>query len=360
MRAVIFEQVNDPLVVCEVEPVALGPNDVRIVTGSSGVCHSDLSYVKGLHAPAAPIVLGHEGAGRVVEVGSAVSAVRPGDRVITSWASFCGHCYQCVHGRGHLCELQPSLATQSRALQGGVAIPAMTGVGSMAELMTVHETKVVRVDTDLPDEQLALIGCAVTTGVGAALWTAGVKAGSTVAIFGCGGVGQAAIQGAHLASAARIIAIDPVPLKREAALRLGATEAVDPLSADAVEQVCELTGGRGAEYTFDAAGRVDTMRQAFEAACPGGTVTFVGGPQSGLELALPANLMRSQGKRILGSHYGSAQIHRDMPRLVKLAEVGRLDIAEMVSRRLPLGDVDAALAVIESGDVIRCVLDPSA
>lgn len=211
----------------------------------------------------------------------------------------------------------------------------MTGVGSMAELMTVHETKVVRVDTDLPDEQLALVGCAVTTGVGAALWTAGVKAGSTVAIFGCGGVGQAAIQGAHLASAARIIAIDPVPLKREAALRLGATEAVDPLSADAVEQVRELTGGRGAEYTFDVAGRVDTMRQAFEAACLGGTVTFVGGPQSGLELALPANLMRSQGKRILGSHYGSAQIHRDMPRLVKLAEVGRLDIADMVSLNAP-------------------------
>ncbi len=181
-------------------------------------------------------------------------------------------------------------------------------------------------------------------GVGAALWTAEVEVGSTVAVFGCGGVGQAAIQGAHLASAARIIAIDPVPLKRGAALRLGATEAIDPLCADAVEQVRELTGGRGAEYTFDVAGRVDTMRPAFEAACLGGTVTFVGGPQSGLELALPANLMRSQGKRILGSHYGSAQIHRDMPRLVKLAEVGRLDIADMVSRRLPLGDVDAALA----------------
>ncbi|MGO9521042.1 zinc-binding dehydrogenase, partial [Mycobacterium sp.] len=172
-------------------------------------------------------------------------------------------------------------------------------------------------------------------GVGAALWTAEVEVGSTVAVFGCGGVGQAAIQGAHLASAARIIAIDPVPLKRGAALRLGATEAIDPLCADAVEQVRELTGGRGAEYTFDVAGRVDTMRPAFEAACLGGTVTFVGGPQSGLELALPANLMRSQGKRILGSHYGSAQIHRDMPRLVKLAEVGRLDIADMVSRRLP-------------------------
>ena len=243
MRAVIFEQVNDPLVVFEVEPVALGPNDVRIATGSSGVCHSDLSYVKGLHALVAPIVLGHEGAGRVVEVGSAVSAVRLGDRVITSWASFCGHCYQCVHGRGHLCELQPSLATQSRALRDGVAIPAMTGVGSMAELMTVHETKVVRVDTDLPDEQLALIGCAVTTGVGAALWTAEVEVGSTVAVFGCGGVGQAAIQGAHLASAARIIAIDPVPLKRGAALRLGATEAIDPLSADAVRADPRADGG---------------------------------------------------------------------------------------------------------------------
>jgi S-(hydroxymethyl)glutathione dehydrogenase / alcohol dehydrogenase len=355
-----MEAVNQPLVISDVQPLALNPNDVRVETGASGVCHSDVSYLRGRRPLVTPIVLGHEGAGRVIEVGSAVVGFRRGDRVVASWASFCGHCYQCLHGRGHLCETQASLALLPRVTRDGEQLPAMTGLGSMAEVMTVDEAKLVKVETDLPDEQLALIGCAVTTGVGAALWTARVESGSSVAVFGCGGVGQATVQGASIAGAGRIIAVDPSPHKRDEAMRHGATDVVDPTDGDPVERIRELAAGRGAEYTFEVAGLVETMRQSFEAACNGGTVTFVGAPSSGQELRLPADALRSQGKRILGSQYGSAQIRRDMPRLVTLAETGRLDIAGMVSRRLPLADVNAAIAAIEAGEVIRSVLDPRA
>jgi S-(hydroxymethyl)glutathione dehydrogenase/alcohol dehydrogenase len=198
----------------------------------------------------------------------------------------------------------------------------------------------------------------VTTGVGAALWTARVRPGTSVAVFGCGGVGQATIQGASIAGAATIIAIDPVPLKRQEALRQGATDAVDPGAGDVVEQVRALTRSRGAEYTFEVAGRLETMQQAFDAACDGGAVTFVGAPPADLEFSLPANALRAQGKRLLGSQYGSAQIRRDIPRLVKLAESGRLDISGMVSRRVPLAEANEAVDAIAAGEVIRSVLVP--
>ena len=358
MRAVILEAINQPLVVSDVEPVALDPHDVRVETGASGVCHSDVSYLRGRRPLVTPIVLGHEGAGQVTEVGSAVTAFGRGDRVITSWAAFCGHCYQCLHGRGHLCEAQASFALLPRVIRDGQQLPAMTGLGSMAEVMTVNEANLVKVETDLPDEQLALIGCAVTTGVGAALWTARVEPGSSVAVFGCGGVGQATVQGASIAGAAQIIAVDPSALKLEEAMRHGATDAVDPAAGDPVEQIRALTGGRGAEYSFEVAGLLLTMQQSFDAACDGGTVTFVGAPAAEQQFCLPADALRSQGKRLLGSQYGSAQIRRDMPDLVRLAEAGRLDLAGMVSRRVPLGEVNAAIAAIEAGDVIRSVLDP--
>jgi S-(hydroxymethyl)glutathione dehydrogenase/alcohol dehydrogenase len=236
----------------------------------------------------------------------------------------------------------------------------MTGLGSMAEVMTVNEAKLVKVETDLPDEQLALIGCAVTTGVGAVLWTARVEPGSSVVIFGCGGVGQAAVQGAVIAGATRIVAVDPSPLKRDAAVRHGATDVVDPDHDDPVERIRSLTSGRGAEYTFEVAGLLATMRQSVDAACNGGTATFVGALAADQELCLPADALRTQGKRILGSQYGSAQIRRDMPRLVRLAETGRIDIAGMVSRRLPLSAAEAAIEAIEAGEVIRAILEPRA
>lgn len=359
MRAVIMEQYDAPLVVDDVAPLPLLPMDVRVRTGASGVCHSDLSATRGQYPFVLPIVLGHEGAGMVEEVGSAVTSLRPGDRVIASFVSFCGRCYQCLNGRGHICEQQAVLGAVPRARRNGQEIIAMTGLGTMAEQMTVNEANLVKVETDLPDDQLALIGCGVTTGAGAALWTARVSPGSSVAIFGCGGVGLSTLQGARIAGAARIIAVDPFPRKRAAALELGATDVVDPGAADPVEQIRELTGGRGAEYTFEVVGTLATMRQTYDAAANGGTVTFVGALRPDVELPLPANALHAQGKTILGSVYGSAQVRRDMPQLVRFAERGLLDLGSMVSRQVPLEDVNDALAAIDAGETIRTVLVPS-
>lgn len=358
MRAVILEEYHRPLVVDDVEPVALGPRDVRVRTGASGVCHSDLSALRGQYPFVPPIVLGHEGAGTVTEVGAAVDGLRPGDRVIASFVAYCGQCYQCMRGRGQICERSAELGARPRVTRDGVPLIAMTGLGTMAEEMTVHEASLVKVETDLPDEQLALVGCGVTTGTGAALWTARVEPGASVAVFGCGGVGLSALQGAVIAGASQVIAVDPFPLKREVAVAHGATHTVDPGDGDPVAQVLELTGGRGAEYTFEVVGLLETMRQAYDAACMGGTVTFVGALRPDVELALPANALHAHAKRVLGSVYGSAQVRRDMPKLVAMAEAGRLDLGGMVTRRVPLDGVNDAMAAIESGEVIRSVLVP--
>ena len=244
--------------------------------------------------------------------------------------------------------------------ESGEKITAMVGLGTMAELMTVHEASLVAVQTELPDEQLALIGCGVTTGVGSALFAAQVEPGSSVAVFGCGGVGLSVLQGAKIAGAAELIAVDPAPLKREAALRLGATAVVDPNAVDAVAEVRRLTQGRGAEYTFEVVGSVDLMRTAYDAACRGGVVTFVGALRSDLQITLPANALHADGKRIVGSNYGSAQVRRDMPRIVALAEAGRLDLGAMVSARISLDDANDAFRAMLAGEVIRSVIIPGA
>lgn len=358
MRAVILEEYDKPLVVSEVEPVALGPHDVRVRVGASGVCHSDLSAQRGQYPFVLPIVLGHEGAGTVEEVGTDVTAFAKGDRIIASWVSSCGACFQCLRGRAHLCETQPELGSRPRVTRDGAELIAMTGLGTMAEVMTVNQANLIKVHTDLTDEQLALIGCGVTTGAGAALWTANVQPGSTVAVFGCGGVGLSAVQGSSIAGAAQIIAVDPFSSKREAALALGATHTVDPGDGDPVQQVRELTDGRGAEYTFEVVGLIETMRQAYHAAAWGGTVTFVGALRPDLELSLPANGLHAEGKRILGSVYGSAQVRTHMPRLVALVEAGRLNVDAMVTSRWGLEQVNEALEAIEAGEAIRSVLIP--
>ena len=356
MRAVVVEEYSQPLVVSEVEELPLGPREVRLETGASGVCHSDLSAARGQYPIRLPFVLGHEGTGRVREVGRDVTGLRPGDRVICAFIQACGGCWQCLNGRSHCCEGAARVGGMPRVGRDGRELSTFAGLGTMAEAMTVNETNLVKIETGLPDEQLALLGCGITTGVGSALWTAEVKPGSSVAVFGCGGVGLSVVQGARIAGAAELIAVDPFASKREAAKTFGATHGVDPTVADPVDQVKEITHGRGAEYTFEVVGRVDTMRQAYEAACRGGTVTMVGALPADLELPLPANRIHAEAKRILGSAYGSAQVRRDMPRLVALAETGRLDIGSMVSRHIGLTDVDAAFLAMEQGEVIRSVI----
>ena len=357
MRAAILTEVGAPLSVEEVEPIGLRPRDVLVRIGASGLCHSDLLFQAGVGPFPPPIVLGHEGAGVVEEVGSDVRSVRSGDRVICSWVTPCGGCRLCLGGEANLCDgLAGDWEAPRLRSGGGVEVREMLGVGSFADAAVVDERALVRVETDLPDEQLALIGCGVTTGVGAALNAAAVKPGSTVAVIGCGGVGQSVLQGARIAGASRVIAVDPLELKRSAALSLGATDAVDPTEGDAAEQIRSLTGGRGADYAFDAAGLEETIGTAYNSVRRGGTVVLVGIPHGRVRMPWPAVDQILTGKRLLGCLYGSADVRREFPRLVELAEQGQLDLGSMVSRRITLDEVNEGLAAIEGGEVIRSVM----
>jgi S-(hydroxymethyl)glutathione dehydrogenase/alcohol dehydrogenase len=358
VRAAILTELNAPLVVEEVTLPPLEPREAVVRLGASGICHSDLLFQQGMaRFVDPPMVLGHEGAGVVEEVGPEVTTVRPGDRVICSWVTACGACRSCVSGETRLCQelglgwMEPRLRSAS-----GITASRMLGIGSFAEATVVDERALVKVETDLPDEQLALIGCGVTTGVGAALNTAAVEPGSSVAVFGCGGVGQSAVQGARIAGAARIIAVDPVELKRETALRFGATDAVDPTAGDAVEAIQELTGGRGVDYAFEISGVEGALEPAYRSVRRGGALVLVGIHHPKTRISWPAADFTVNEKRLLGCWYGSAEMRRDFPRLVELAESGRLDVAGMVSRRIDLAQVNEGLEAIEGGEVIRSVI----
>jgi S-(hydroxymethyl)glutathione dehydrogenase/alcohol dehydrogenase len=357
MRAAVFVGQDQPMVVEELTPVAPGPRDVVVNVDASGVCHSDLSVLNGSLPLPPPCILGHEGTGIVESVGNEVTRVKPGDRVIASFTPACGVCWYCLHDQSNLCEHMGAVSVAPKATRAdGTQMIAMTGLGTFSDLMTVDEASVVKVQTDLPAEQLALIGCGVTTGVGAALNTARVEPGSSVAVIGCGGVGQAVIQGARIAGAARIFAIDPVEMKRKAAEQLGATDLVDPAQGDPVEQVKAATGGRGADFAFEVIGLPETIVQAYNTARRGGTAVVVGMPRVDSMVTLPGFQLFFEEKKLLGCVYGSAQVRRDFPRFVSLVETGRLDLNAMVSRRIKIDEINDAFRAMQAGEVIRSVI----
>lgn len=357
MRAAIFTEQNGPLSVEDVDPIDPGPRDVVVRITASGVCHSDLHVITGGLPMPPPAILGHEGTGVVEAVGSEVKGLQVGDRVIGSFIPACGTCWFCLRDESHLCENTYTVMAAPRAHRhDGTPLMTMTGLGTFADHMTCDEMSLVKIETDLPDEQLALIGCGFTTGVGAALNTAKVQPGDTVAVIGCGGVGQSVIQGAKVAGAAQIIAIDLVPYKRESALALGATHTVDPGEADAVEQVMALTGGRGVDYAFEVIGVPDLIVQAFNMARTGGAAVAVGVPHFMDSITIPSFPLVLSEKRLLGCVYGSAQVRRDFPRLVSLVQSGRLDLGGMVSRTMGLDDINEAFRAMKDGEVIRSVL----
>jgi S-(hydroxymethyl)glutathione dehydrogenase/alcohol dehydrogenase len=359
VRAAVLREPGGALVIEDITPAAPGPRDVVVAMGASGVCHSDMSVKEGLFAGLGlgPMVLGHEGVGTVVEVGAQVSRVAPGDRVISSFRPACGTCRPCVLGRGHLCTALGGFLTTVRGLRAdGTAVVAMSGLGTFAEQMTCNEASVVRVDSSLPDAQLALLGCGMTTGVGAAVYTARVRPGQTVCVVGCGGVGQAVIQGAVLCGASRIFAVDPVASKRDAAVRLGATDAVDPAGAPADEQVRAATGGLGVDYAFDVVGTPDLVATTYRMIATGGVLVLVGYGPLDAELRLPAFDLQTQEKTVKGCVAGSAQIRRDFPRFVELIERGRLDSAALISQTIELSEVNAAMDAMRKGEVIRSVI----
>lgn len=357
MRAAVFVEQDQPLVIEDVEAVEPGPQDVVVNVAASGVCHSDLSVMNGGLPLPPPCILGHEGTGTVDWVGSEVTNLRPGDRVVATFVPACGQCWFCTHDASNLCVGTAETAMAPRATRADGSVAAgFAGLGTFTDVMTVRGAQAVKVESDLPDEQLALIGCGVTTGVGAALNTAKVEPGSSVAVIGCGGVGQAVVQGARIAGAARIIAIDPVELKRKAAEQLGATDLVDPSAGDPVAQVQQLTGGRGADYAFEVIGRPETIVQAFTTARRGGTAVVVGMARMDSEVTLPGFSMFYDEKKLLGCVYGSAQVRRDFQRFIDLVETDRLDLGAMVSRTIKLDEVNDAFRAMQAGEVIRSVI----
>ncbi len=357
MKAAILTAHNEPLVIEEVTAEGLGARDVLVQIEASGVCHSDLSMANGSVPIPPPVILGHEGAGTVLATGSEVTRVAKGDRVIASFVPACGNCFFCLRDQSQLCEMMGATSMASKGTRAdGSHVHGMSGLGTFADEMTVSESMLVKVETDLPAEQLALIGCGITTGVGAALNTAQIKPGATVAVIGCGGVGQSVIQGARIAGASRIFAIDPVELKRKTAEQFGATDLIDPAQGDPIEQVRAATGGYGADYAFEVIGLPETIQQAFHTARRGGTVVVVGMPRWDAQVTLPGMSMFMDNKQILGCMYGSAQVRRDFPRFVSLVETGRLDIGSMVSRRIKLEEVNDAFRAMEAGEVIRSVI----
>jgi S-(hydroxymethyl)glutathione dehydrogenase/alcohol dehydrogenase len=357
MRAAIFTETDGPLSVEDVTAIEPGPRDVVVQVSASGICHSDLSIINGTLPMPPPVILGHEGAGIVDWVGPEVTGLQKGDRVIGSFIPACSHCWYCHNGQSNLCENTYTVMANPRATRSdGTPLPAMTGLGTFSDVMTCDQMSLVKVDTDLPDDQLALIGCGVTTGVGSALNTAQVRPGSSVVVIGCGGVGQSVIQGARIAGAARIIAVDPVALKRDMALKLGATDALDPTEGDVVAQVMALTGGRGADYAFEVAGVSALIRQAFDSVRRGGTAIAVGVPKFDDEVSLPTFALILSEKRLLGTVYGSAHVRRDFPRLIGLVEQGRLDLGGMVSKTFSLDDINKGFDAMKAGEVIRSVV----
>jgi S-(hydroxymethyl)glutathione dehydrogenase/alcohol dehydrogenase len=357
MRVAVAYEPGQPLVVEDLEPSAIGPRDVLVRIAASGICHTDLNVIKGLSPLPLPIVPGHEACGLVEEVGPEVRRVRVGDRVLASVSPACGSCWWCLNGMSNHCELGPAiLATPRFRLPDGRPAGAVCGCGTFAEAMVVHEASVVAVDTDLPDDELALLGCGVTTGLGAALNTAGVTPGSSVAVIGCGGVGQSVIQGARIAGAATIVAVDLAAERRTASLGVGATHAVDPAEGDPVEQVRVLTDGRGADFSFEVVGRPELMVQAYDMARVEGTVTLVGMPAVGQTVTLPAMSAVFSGKRLVGSAVGGSQILRDFPRFIRLAETGRLDLGSLVSRHIELDEINDGIGRLDRAEGVRTVI----
>jgi S-(hydroxymethyl)glutathione dehydrogenase/alcohol dehydrogenase len=359
MQAAIFHGPHQDLTFDEVELDAPAAREVVVRTVATGVCHSDLHFVDGLYPFPPPAVLGHEAAGVVEAVGELVSQFKPGDHVIACLSVFCGNCEQCLTGHPNLCRSPevrrgPDEPAKIRLAKDGTAVNQFANISSFAERMLLHENAIVKIREDMPLDRAALIGCGVMTGVGAALNTAKVEPGSTVAVFGAGGVGLAAIQGAYIAGARQIIAVDVVESKLGLARELGATHSVDASQGDPVGKLREMTGG-GVDYSFEAIGLKVAAEQAFDCLRPGGTATIIGMIPVGQKIELEGRQFLSE-KKIQGSSMGSNRFRVDMPRYIDFYLQGRLRLDEMITKRGRLTDVNEAFRAMKAGEVARTVL----
>ena len=357
MKAAVLREQNKPLIIEDVQVSKPGPREVLVRTVAAGVCHSDLHFMDGSYPYMLPTILGHESAGIVEEVGSSVTYVKKGDHVITCLSAFCGHCDKCLTGHLSLCnspDVSRKEEEESRLLQDANPIHQFLNLSSFAEMMLIHEHALVKVREDMPFDRAALIGCSTTTGVGAVFHTAGVEPGSKVAVIGCGGVGLAAINGAAIAGAAEIIAVDMVDSKLELAKAMGATHTINAGSCDAVGEVLELTKG-GCDYTFEAIGLKATAEQAFKMLCSGGTATVIGMIPVGTMIELHGVELLSE-KKIQGSNMGSNRFRVDMPRFVEFYLAGKLHLDQMISKHIKLEDVNDALEALKTGQEARHII----
>ncbi len=357
MKAAVLHRANEPLTIEQVSLAKPGPREVLIRTAAAGICHSDLHFADGAYPHPMPCVLGHEAAGIVEAVGEDVTYVKPGDPVVTCLSVFCGYCEQCLTGHPSLCQTAevklPPGVSQRLSWKGG-PMHQFLNLSAYAEEMLVHEHALAKIRPDMPLDRAALIGCGVLTGVGAVFHTARVEPGTSVAVIGCGGVGLACVNGAALAGAGRIIAVDTMPAKLALARTLGATDTVDAAAGDPAKQVAALTGG-GVHYSFECLGTKATAEPAFRWLAPGGTATIIGMIPVGTKIELHgADFLRE--RKIQGSLMGSNRFRVDMPRLIEFYLQGKLQLDHLISGKLQLEQINQGFDALRAGTAVRNVI----
>ncbi|MEV7614529.1 Zn-dependent alcohol dehydrogenase [Streptomyces sp. NPDC089799] len=357
MRAALQSEIGqDKLEVVEdIQAVGFGPGKVRIRIKATGLCHSDLSAMNGVLPQPAPFVPGHEGAGVITDVGDGVTSHKQGDRVLVCWLPPCGHCPACKRGQGHLClESFGNVATPNFR-RGTGDVFGFAGTGTFSEEVVVPAGCAIPIPDDLPFDIAALIGCGVTTGLGAAINTAKVEAGSSVAVIGCGGVGISVIQGAKVQGAAQVVAVDPVESRRAAALRFGATEAVAPEAFDDAKN--RITGGEGFDYVFEVVGKSATAQTAYQMTRRGGSVVVVGAGALDDNFQINMFSLFFDEKRILPSMYGGGDVLRSYERTIALWRAGRIDLAGLITHRVQLAEINDALDQMRTGTALRTCIE---
>lgn len=357
MKAAVCYEFGAPLIVEEIEIDPPQAGEVMIKLAACAICHSDIHYMEGAWGGVLPAVYGHEAAGVVTEVGAGVTMAQPGDHVVVTLMRSCGRCYFCTQGQPHLCEATMPIDTNGRLhTRDGQPIFAAMKCGAFAESVVVHESQLVRVHNEMPLDSASLLACGVITGLGAVVNTAHVPPGSSVVVIGAGGVGLNSVQGARLAGAQPIIALDLVESKLAAAMNFGATHTINPRDEDVQGRVRALTGGRGADFVFITAGSGKAIEQGATLMRRGGTLVIVGMPATGVKLELEAANFANDSQRVLGSKMGSTRLSVDVPKLVELYQEGRLKLDELITKRYPLEQINEAIAAVNRGEALRNVI----
>jgi len=362
IRAAILKKPETPFIIEEVDLDPPKQREVLIKMVASGVCHSDWHLVRGTTKHPMPLIAGHEGAGIVEEVGEGVTRVKPGDHVTLSWTPDCGECFYCQRNQPNLCETYTEPIWNGVMLDGttrvhlnGEPVYLYCGLGTFSEYIVVPEPSCIPIDSSIPLETAALVGCGVATGVGAAMYTARVSPGDSVVVYGAGGIGLNVIQGAALAGATTIIAVDMTEEKMALAKQFGATHTLIA-SPDTIKEIKQLTGGRGAEHVFEAVGLPSIQEEALEAVRPGGMLTLVGLSAMGTGTNLPGAVITRTEKTIKGSYYGSVSPKRDFPLFLDMYQHGQLKLDELVSQRYPLDQINEAFESMLTGRVARGII----